>query len=228
MPAVADPGPATSSSSDRAAEHAARVRTAYDTVAEAYAALLPGTQAEAPTDLAAVAAFAAHVGPGRPVADVGCGTGRMTAHLAGLGLDAHGLDLSPGMVAVARRRHPDRRFAVGSLLALPWADATQAGVLAWYSLIHVPPDDLPAACAQVRRVLVPGGHLLVAGQAGSGRRHLAHAYGHDVDLDAWLHDPDGLADVLARAGLEVLATTLRAPTDRERHPQVVVLARRPG
>ncbi|MFB7669448.1 class I SAM-dependent methyltransferase [Kitasatospora sp. NPDC056138] len=44
------------------------------------------------------------------VADVGCGSGRITAHLRGLGVDTFGIDLSPAMIEVARRDHPGLRF----------------------------------------------------------------------------------------------------------------------
>ncbi|MFE9404030.1 class I SAM-dependent methyltransferase [Streptomyces sp. NPDC006530] len=49
---------------------------------------------------------------------MGCGTGRITAHLRELGLDVFGIDLSPGMVEVARRDHPGLRFDVGSMTDL--------------------------------------------------------------------------------------------------------------
>ena len=75
-----------------------------------------------------------------PVADVGCGTGRLTAYLDGLGIDVVGIDLSPGMIAVARRAYPALRFEVGSMTALDLPDGGVAGVLAWYSIIHTPPD----------------------------------------------------------------------------------------
>jgi 2-polyprenyl-3-methyl-5-hydroxy-6-metoxy-1,4-benzoquinol methylase len=47
--------------------------------------------------------------------DVGCGTGRITAHLRQLGVDVFGIDLSPGMIEVARRDHPGLRFDLGSM-----------------------------------------------------------------------------------------------------------------
>ena len=86
-----------------------------------------------PLDRAMLAGFAElvrAVGAG-PVADIGCGTGRVTAHLTGLGLSAFGIDLSPQMIAVARRSHPDLRFDVGSMLALDLPDGALGGVPAW-------------------------------------------------------------------------------------------------
>ena len=98
----------------------AETRAAYDTVAESYAELVEPALAESPMDRAVLGVFAEQVlaGGGGPVADLGCGPGRITAHLADAGLAAFGVDLSPGMVAVARARHPWLRFEVGTLEAL--------------------------------------------------------------------------------------------------------------
>jgi ubiquinone/menaquinone biosynthesis C-methylase UbiE len=137
--------------------HLLTTRTTYDTVAPDYARLLPDLRAETDMDRAMLATFAAfavgaHLGP---VADLGCGAGRMTAHLDSLGVDAFGVDLSPGMVEQARQAHPHLHFEVGSITALDLSDATAGGVLAWYSTIHTPPLHLPRVLAEFSRVLAP-------------------------------------------------------------------------
>ena len=126
-----------SRAADPPADHLAETRTAYDTVAAAYEELARSLLADSPMDRALLGLFAEQVlaGGGGPVGDLGCGPGRITVHLDSLGLDAFGVDLSPGMVAVARRRHPRLRFDVGSLTALDLQDGGLAGALAWYSEI---------------------------------------------------------------------------------------------
>jgi SAM-dependent methyltransferase len=150
----------------------ADTRTSYDTVAVSYADLLRDALADAPYDRALLGLFAdlVRAAGGGPVADVGCGPGRITAYLRGLGVDAFGVDLSPGMIDVARRDHPGVRFEVGSMTDLGLADASVAGVLAWFSLIHVPDDEVPAVVAHFHRVLRPGGVLLLGFHVGTGRR----------------------------------------------------------
>ena len=76
----------------------ADTRTSYDTVADSYADLLRDALAGGPYLRAALALFAdlVHAAGGGPVADVGCGPGHVTAHLHKLGVDAFGIDLSPG------------------------------------------------------------------------------------------------------------------------------------
>ncbi|MET9298539.1 class I SAM-dependent methyltransferase [Micromonospora aurantiaca] len=202
-------------------------RAAYDAVAEDYARLLPDV-VEPPLDRALLAAFAETVGPGRSVLEAGCGTGRVTAHLHRLGLDISGVDLSPGMVAVARRAYPDLRFEVGSLIELTAPDASLAGLVSWYSIIHLPPELLSEVFAGFHRVLAPGGHLLLAVKAGDRRDRREQAYGHSVALDVYWLSPDRLAAQLTTAGFVVSATMVRAPVGRERQPQAFLLAQRPA
>ena len=131
-------------------------RTAYDTVAASYAKQVPAVE-EDPVDHALLGAFAdlVRAAGGGPVADIGCGPGWVTAYLDGVGLDVSGIDLSPEMIAVARRNYPGLRFSEGSMLALDQPDAGLAGVLAWYSIIHMRPARLPAALSEFHRVLMP-------------------------------------------------------------------------
>jgi len=201
-------------------------RVAYDAVAEEYARLLNAESLGTPLDLAVLAAFADLVrsGDAGPVADLGCGPGRITAHLGSLGLVAFGIDLSPTMVAVARRTYPDLRFDEGSMTALALNDGAVSGVVAWYSIIHTPPELLPVVFAEIHRVLAPGGHLLPAFQVGNELLHIEQAYGRTVSLDAYRLSPDGIAELLHQAGLIVTARVVRQPEAREKVQQARLLA----
>jgi SAM-dependent methyltransferase len=201
------------------------VRALYDTVAMEYAALLPDTSAETPAELGMLAEFAARVDG--PIVDVGCGTGRITAHLHEGGANISGIDLSPGMIAVARSSNPQLRFDVGQLARLELPDASLGGVLAWYSIIHSPERSLPAMFEEFARVLRPGGSTLLAFQVGTGVRRMTRAYGHDVDCDAFPHDPDRVAGILSSAGFIVQATLIRAPVAAETAPRAALLAEWP-
>jgi ubiquinone/menaquinone biosynthesis C-methylase UbiE len=201
-------------------------RSSYDRVAVAYADLARDELAGKPVERSVLALFASVVDG--PVLDVGCGTGMATAHLHGLGLTLSGVDLSPGMLAVAREQLPELDFTVASMLALPHADAAFAGVVAWYSTIHVPDDLLPTALSELARVLWPGGHLLVAFQVGDEPRHMTNALGHDIELTFHRRRPERMAELLADAGVPVTATTVRVAVDAELTPHAFLLARKPA
>ena len=91
----------------------------------------------------------------------------------------------------------------------------------------MPPEELPSTLRTLAGVLRPGGHLQLAFQVGGGHRRITHAYGHDLDLDAWSLDPDHVTTQLREVGLEVIATVRRAPEEPERSPQAFLLARKP-
>jgi SAM-dependent methyltransferase len=205
------------------------VQATYDTVAADYARLLPDLSVETPLDVAMIGTFANRVreaGLG-PVADIGCGAGRVTAHLDGLGVKAFGIDLSPGMVDVARATYPQLRFDVGSMTDLKLSGGTLGGVLAWYSIIHTPPQQLPDVFVEFFRVLAPGGQLLLGFHVGDERRRMSRAYGHDVSCDSYRLQPDDIAELLTQAGFDVHTRLLRAPAGCEKVPQASLLAGRP-
>ncbi|MFC9607994.1 class I SAM-dependent methyltransferase [Streptomyces niveus] len=183
--------------------------------------------AEAPYLRAALALFAdlVHAAGGGPVADVGCGPGHVTAHLHELGVDAFGIDLSSVMIDVARRDHPRLRFEVGSMTDLNLADASAVGLLAFWSLIHVPDEAVPTVFGHFRRVLRPGGPLLLGFHVGDESRLKTQDYGgHPMNVHVHRRQPDQVAAWLRDAGFTVEAQMLIDPD--ESVPGAVLFARR--
>lgn len=211
------------------ASYLSTTRAAYDKVAEDYADLLSDELARKPLDRALLAVFAEQASAfGRPVGDLGCGPGRVTAHLASLGVDAFGTDLSPRMIGVARHRHPGLSFDVAPLAAVPRAGGSLGGIVAWYSVIHTPPADQPAVYAEFARLLAPGAPLLMAFQAGEERVRLTQGYGHEIELDAYRLSPERVSADLQEAGLVVTSRTVREAEHLERTPQAYLIGHRPG
>ncbi|MFC4505887.1 MULTISPECIES: class I SAM-dependent methyltransferase [Streptomyces] len=203
-------------------------REAYDAIAPVYAEQFRDTLRDRPLERAFLGAFAEIVRAGGDgqVADLGCGPGHITAHLAGLGLKAFGVDASPAMIGLAREAHPGLRFDTGSMAALDLADGTLGGILSRASIIHTPPPELPAVIAEFHRVLAPGGHLLLSFLATDDPALPTQSYDHRV-ATAYRWSPDHLTAILRTSGLTEVARTLREPepTDHRQFREVQLLAR---
>jgi SAM-dependent methyltransferase len=186
---------------------------AYDAIAVQYAEFAAEAWDKHPLERAVWTAFADSVRGRGPVADLGCGPGHLTAHLRSLGLDAFGVDLSPAMISLARAAHPELRFEVGSMAALDLPDASLAGILSWYSLIHTPPAEVPGYFAEFARMSASGGHVLL-GCFESGGGPLT-PFDHKVTT-AYSWPLDELAGFAAAVGLLEVGRVYREPGAGER------------
>jgi uncharacterized protein len=166
---------------------------------------------------------------GAPIVDIGCGPGQVTQYLASLGGNASGIDLSAGMIAEARRRVPALSFEQGDMRALRSPAGGWAAIVAFYSIIHLEPDELPAVFAGFLHALRPGGVLLVAAHAGDDRVHRDDWWGHAVSLDFVFQDPERLRASIDGAGFSVDEVIVRSPYVGAEHPteRVYILASRP-
>jgi len=93
------------------------------------------------------------------VLDLGCGSGRVTHNLSGMGYDVVGLDPSGAMVETAAAAHPGLPLTIGDATALPFRDGVfDYAVFAFYGLDYVHPEsNRLRALGEIRRVLAPGG-----------------------------------------------------------------------
>ncbi|MFI5627431.1 class I SAM-dependent methyltransferase [Nocardioides sp. NPDC051685] len=203
-------------------------RDSYDTDAAGYAEKVRGLLDDRPYLRAGLAVFAETVrdSGGGPVADVGCGPGYVTRHLHDLGVDAFGIDLSPEMIAIARHDHPDLGFEVGSMTDLPLADGAVGGVLAFWSVIHIPDAAVPGVFDEFRRVLRPEAPVLVGFHVGDDTRHSTTGYtGRPISVDSHRRRPEQISRWLREAGFTIEAELLMRPDDEV--PGAIVVARKP-
>lgn len=196
------------------------IAAAYDARAAEYVGMA-GTIAQMDArDAATIAAW--RDGISGLLLDAGCGPGHWTAFLGDGGREAWGVDLSSEFIETARARHPGIRFEHGSFRSLPAESATVGGILAWYSLIHTPPADLPEILAEFGRVLAPGGSILIGFFDGEAREPFAHAI-----APAYFWSAEALAADLVHAGFDVVSveTRGREPGEISTRPHGSLVAR---
>jgi len=201
-------------------------RSSYDTDASGYAEKVQGLLGERPYLRASLALFAelVHRAGGGPVADVGCGPGYVTGHLHDSGVDAFGIDLSPEMIAIARRNYPNLRFEVGTMTDLNLVDGSVAGIVAFWSVIHVPDHAMPGVFEQFGRVLRPEGPLLVGFHVGDETRHASEGYtSRPINVDSHYRRPGKVVGWLRDAGFTIEAELVMGPD--EDVPGAIIFAR---
>lgn len=206
---------------------AERTRESYDRVAGEYARRIVGELDHKPLDRALLATLAEIAPPG-PIADLGCGPGHVARHLHGLGRHVIGVDLSPAMIEAARRLCPGPEYRVGNMLALNFADASLAGAVAYYSIIHLSANELAAAFAELRRVLHPDAPALLAFHTGRHVVHLDDWWGIPVALDFHFHACETVHRLLEEAGLANEWTLRRQPGPGEAQTERAYVLARPS
>lgn len=191
-------------------------RSSYDTDAVGYAEKVRGLLDAKPYLRASLTLFAELVqgAGGGPVADLGCGPGYVSGYLHDAGVDVFGIDLSPEMIALARRDHPALRFEVGTMTDLDLADDSVVGIVAFWSVIHVPDHAVPGVFEEFRRVLRPQGLLLVGFHVGDETQHTSEGYtGRPINVDSHHRRPSTMMGWLRDAGFTIEADLVIGPDD---------------
>jgi ubiquinone/menaquinone biosynthesis C-methylase UbiE len=159
------------------------LQASYDEVAEEYAARIFTELEQKPLDRALLDRFAEQVRSLGTACDLGCGPGQVARYLYEQGVDVLGIDASAGMVEQARKLNPAIAFRQGTMTALEVADEAWSGIVAFYSIIHIPRHEVTTVLREFRRVLQPGGVLLLAFHQGDEVRHIEEWWNKKVSLD---------------------------------------------
>ena len=193
------------------------LKSTYDLVADDYVAHVFDELRGKPLDRALLDELAARAGTGI-VCDLGCGPGHVARYLHQRGAKVIGVDLSPEMVARARALTPDVPFVEGDMHALDVPDGAWQAIAAFYAVVHIPRPSLPDVFREMRRVLVPGGALLVAFHIGSELVHRDEWWGHAVSIDFLFFEMDEVTAALRSAGLVVERVVERDPYPEVEYP----------
>jgi SAM-dependent methyltransferase len=164
-----------------------------------------------------------------PVCDLGCGPGQVARYLHSKGVEVFGIDLSPGMVEQALQLNPGIEFRQGNMLSLEDSSESWGGIAAFYSIVHIPREEMTGALRECRRVLRPGGLLLLAFHVGEEIIHRDEMWGEDVSLDFIFFRSDEICAWLKDAGFEIEEAIERDPYPDVEHQsrRAYIFARKP-
>lgn len=203
------------------------VRAAYGAAADDYAAAFGEDLAKLPVDRAILDAALDRLVGGAPVLDVGCGPGQVGRYLADRGARVVGVDLAPEMLAIARRRNPDCGSVCADMRALPVGPSTCAGVVAFYSIQHVPRTHLPSVLAELRRTLTPEGVLVLAIHLGGGEVFSEEFLGRQIaTVGGTLYSREELERALQTHSFRTEVVRERGPLPHEHQSQRMYLIAR--
>ena len=194
------------------------LRASYDSVAAEYVEHLYDELAGKPLDRHLLNRFAEEVRERGTVGDLGCGPGHVARYLDDQGVRVLGVDLAPEMIRWATRLNPGLDFRVGDLRSLDLPDASLAGIVAFYSILHLEPAELGAALREFRRVLAPDGLLLVSFHVGDQTLHLDELWGRAVSLDFHFLVPREVTASLQAAGFRITESVEREPYEGAEYP----------
>jgi ubiquinone/menaquinone biosynthesis C-methylase UbiE len=207
------------------------IRESYDRLADEYARRIFNELQQKPLDRELLSRFAAEIARGGEVCDIGCGPGHVARYLHDAGAAIFGLDISPRMLAQARQLNPDISFHEGNMMALDLQDGTLAGISAFYAIVNIPKTSLPSVFREMRRVLQPGGLLLLAFHTGDEILHEDELWGRHVSMDFFLFPPLAIQRHLEAAGFAIEEIIEREPYPPEVEYQsrrAYIFARKPG
>jgi len=184
----------------------------YNATAESYAATRMDELYGKHLDRMILKEFAALNKNKGTCADFGCGPGQTTKFLFDAGLhDIIGIDLSQGMVEVARRISPHIRFDTGDLLDLSYGADHFSSAVAFYAIVHFDYDEIAKAFREVNRVLKNGAYFIFSYHVGENTVHFDTANGIDVDIDLHFFQTDRILELLRDNGFTIIDAVERLP-----------------
>ena len=207
--------------------HPRTIAAAYDTVADEYMEAFVGDLQRLPLDRAVLDSFAASVARRGVVLDLGCGPGQVGDYLTDRDLTVVGVDLSLGMLSASRRRGASHLEVNADMRRLPFRSGSFRGVAAFYSIQHVPRQELEKTLTELRRVLTVGGTVLLATHLGDGEVYLDDFLGHRVKtLGGTLYRREDLLGALEESSFALTDLQLRDPLEHEYPSERIYLTAR--
>lgn len=192
-------------------DHTEETINSYNKVAQNYTDTFFADDSDKPY----IDAFIKMLPESASILDAGCGPGNYSQYLHGLGFKVTGTDLSEGMLNIARSHIPSVTFIQADLRELPFEAGSFDGIVAAYSIIHLPTDDVVPTLKQFNTLLRQEGMLFLALQEGTGKSVRDESLGENTPLFYSRYTEDEISELLLQADFKVLQSFVREPHTNE-------------
>lgn len=177
-------------------------RSSYDAIAADYAEQQINQLYPNSFEVYLLNYFIQQIDAQKTVCDLGCGPGQVAAYLHEQAVPTVGVDLSYGMITQAHKLHPDINFFQADMCTLPFKDNELAGIVAFYSLIHTPHEEVGAVLNELHRVIQSEGYLLLSFYLGKKIDQRSEWFGKTVSLDFGLFTLSEMKRYLRQTGFK--------------------------
>lgn len=184
----------------------------YDHIAEEYAKKFDVIDSDKALQFLNI--FLSHLKPGTHIVDLGCGTGFSAGYFAKKGMKAQGVDLSSGMISIARKNYPEIHFSVADMREFAPEEKADA-VWAGYSLFHFEQVHLEKTLERIKTYLRPHGILGIVMQGGSGEVEMTEPFMPSEKIYIHLYAEQELTSILEQHGFEIVDQNVKKAADYE-------------
>jgi ubiquinone/menaquinone biosynthesis C-methylase UbiE len=205
------------------------IQVGYDRVADEYVRRIYDELQHKPLDRKLLDRFVATIPPSGMACDIGTGPGHIARYLHDRGVNVCGIDLSAAMVDRASRLNRGIRFQQGNMFALKVPTETFYGITGFYALVNIPRLEVVRALRELRRVLKPGGTLLLAFHIGDHELRRDEWWGAEVSLYFYFFRSGEMKSYLNAADFEIEEIIERDPYPgiEQQNRRAYIFARKP-
>lgn len=155
------------------------------------------------TDLPYIDRFLKKLPSGARILDIGCGPGTFTKYLLEKGFNVEGIDLSEEMIKIAKVKVPKANFKLMDMRRISYPGNFFDGLLAAYSLIHIPTEEMIDTLRGFKKILKPNGSMMIIVQGGEPDKFVNEPLKKGEKIFINFFTKERLSKLVAQAGFEI-------------------------
>ncbi len=144
--------------------------------------------------------------PGKKILDAGCGAGRDVEYFSEDGFDVIGIDISEGLLKVAKKKFPKGNFKKMDFRKTTFKDNTFDGIWSMAGLVHLPKTEIKKALKEFYRILKPYGIIYISVKRGKGSREIKKDILQGEPRIYYFFEKDEMEELIRNAGFKIVSS----------------------